>query len=341
MTMLSPSQKAHLYVTAAAQWGIHAPLLVALAQVQGQPQLPQGETGLGMTPAGSLPPTTVQDFGGQVQAAAQTLCHMLDYLQAWEHLGPTGTNLWDGQRGTYTAALVQRVAQGYSPDRHHGYTNGDYTNGGYTNGGYSPASGVSDRIEPEPFQQLSQPPQQLQPPQQPVPSLSAPPQASATVGTFAPFPISSPSQPSAPLAQLEPCNAHRLIQAYDWACVQEVQGWDLPQDWTWLDGRLQQVCQRLPRFYRDLNFQREALLSAAQVWLGQADREQLLAYWGNPSPLDLPALCFRFLQERLAAGGDRPLLAPPQREALILLVQRWHQWPSRLGTLLALVVCQA
>ncbi|MEB3162777.1 MAG: hypothetical protein VKK80_06080 [Prochlorothrix sp.] len=112
MSPFTPSQRSALYTEVAAQWGIHAPLLAALAQVQGQPQLAHDSTGLGMTPAGSRPLAAVQDFPGQVYAAAQTLRHLLDDRAAWDFLGTdsnvnttSGDNPWDKQRGTYTAAF--------------------------------------------------------------------------------------------------------------------------------------------------------------------------------------------------------------------------------------------
>ncbi|MGA1285195.1 MAG: hypothetical protein ACO34J_14215, partial [Prochlorothrix sp.] len=320
MSPLTPSQRSALYTEGSAQWGIHAPLLAALAQVQGQPQLAHDSTGLGMTPAGSMPLAAVQDFPGQVYAAAQTLRHLLDYRAAWDSISAdssntnnnsnsnnsnaNGDNLWDKQRGTYTEAFLKQVAEGYDPNR-----------------------------SPFPNPALRHPALPNAPHANPAPYSSAP---------YSPAPYNprqaGPPEPleSAPLAQLEPCNALSLIQAYDRACAQERQGWTLPDDFRGLDSQLQQICQRLPRFYRDLNFQREAILNAAQVWFGLPDRAQVLAQWHHPTPLELPAALFRFLQEVVTTGGDRPHFSPPQREALLLLIQRWHQWPSRQATLHAL-----
>lgn len=112
MKLLTSAQRDHLYRQAAIRTGIHKPLLSALHDVQTQPILPDGETGLGMTPAHQISLDTVNSFTGQVAIAANTLRCLTQTLidQGWK-----AADLWHSEQGRYSDAFLHRVAQGFTP----------------------------------------------------------------------------------------------------------------------------------------------------------------------------------------------------------------------------------
>lgn len=107
-----PEQRSLLYRQEARRTGIHAPILAALFQVQQQPALADGETGLGIAPANTITLAQVDRFAAQVYYAANTLCHLINDLTI---TGWQGGELWDSQRGCYTDRLLETIAAGYHP----------------------------------------------------------------------------------------------------------------------------------------------------------------------------------------------------------------------------------
>lgn len=112
MPTLTPSQRYSYYLLEAERTGIHLPLLAALYQVQKQPTLTDGETGLGISPANRVSLEQVNSFPEQVQYAANTLRSLTNSLVG---RGWGGSDLWSGETGRYSDRFVQAVAAGYLP----------------------------------------------------------------------------------------------------------------------------------------------------------------------------------------------------------------------------------
>jgi len=112
MKLLTSAQRDHRYRQAALRTGIHKPLLSALYEVQSQPILVDGETGLGITPANHISLDAVNSFGGQVAIAANTLrC----FTQTLINQGWKSADLWHSEQGRYSDAFLHHIAQGFTP----------------------------------------------------------------------------------------------------------------------------------------------------------------------------------------------------------------------------------
>ena len=146
--------------------------------------------------------------------------------------------------------------------------------------------------------------------------------------------VPSPNDPAA--ARLEPTHDMALLQAYlqDWALDREMAG--LPSgSLGWLDSALLQFAQELPRYYLGLSYQRQALLEASRLWLRLDQRSDTVAALLERDPADpilsgldgtrLDPALLQFLQQSSTSYSSYP----HQREALLRLVQIWHQCPSR------------
>lgn len=112
MTHLSPDQRNALYLQEAERVGIHKSILAALYEVHHQPQLEDGETGLGISPANQISLAQVNHLPGQVEYAANTIRAIADSLTA---KGWQSDDLWDADRGRYTKKLITAIAEGYVP----------------------------------------------------------------------------------------------------------------------------------------------------------------------------------------------------------------------------------
>ncbi len=112
MKLLTSAQRDHLYRQAALRTGIHPPLLTALHEIQTQPLLQDGETGLGITPANQISLDQVNTLTGQVKIAANTIRRLTQTLieQGWK-----AADLWHSEQGRYSDAFLHRVAQGFTP----------------------------------------------------------------------------------------------------------------------------------------------------------------------------------------------------------------------------------
>jgi hypothetical protein len=86
--------------------------LAALYAVQGQPQLADGETGLGIAPVNQVDMAEVDTFAAQVQYAANTLRSLTSGLaeQGWG-----GADIWDASVDRYSDRFLQAVAKGFTP----------------------------------------------------------------------------------------------------------------------------------------------------------------------------------------------------------------------------------
>ncbi len=112
MATLSPDQRNYYYLLEAERAGIHKPILAALYQAHCSPSLPDGETGLGVSPANRVALAQVNTFAEQVQFAANTIRSITDTLMAQ---GWHGSDLWNALQGSYTDQFIQKVASGYAP----------------------------------------------------------------------------------------------------------------------------------------------------------------------------------------------------------------------------------
>lgn len=111
MSTLLPAQRKHLYLQAATQIGIHAPLLAALYDVHKQPTLLDGETGLGITPTNQVSLDAVNSFTGQVHAAAIVVRTLMTFLIGQ---GRSSTDLWHSEQGRYSDEFLKQVANGWN-----------------------------------------------------------------------------------------------------------------------------------------------------------------------------------------------------------------------------------
>lgn len=113
MSQLNPEQKNYDYLLEAERVGIHKPILAALNAVHRTPQLADGDTGLGITPANQVIPINLDTFGEQTQYAANTIRALTDNLisQGW-----VGSDLWDMDQGRYSDKFLARIAKGYIPN---------------------------------------------------------------------------------------------------------------------------------------------------------------------------------------------------------------------------------
>jgi hypothetical protein len=111
MAALTPNQRNLLYLQAATRVGIHKPVLAALYQVQKQPLLADGETGLGIAPVNQIALPQVSSLVNQVWYAANTLRSLTAQLM---QTGWQPVDFWDGRQGRYSDRFLRRVAKGYS-----------------------------------------------------------------------------------------------------------------------------------------------------------------------------------------------------------------------------------
>jgi hypothetical protein len=113
MSQLNPEQRNYDYLTESERVGIHKPILAALYAVHRTPQLANGDTGLGITPANQVIPINLDTFGEQTQYAANTIRALTDNLisQGWQ-----GSDLWDAEKGRYSRKFLERIAKGYFPN---------------------------------------------------------------------------------------------------------------------------------------------------------------------------------------------------------------------------------
>ncbi|WOD37899.1 D-Ala-D-Ala carboxypeptidase family metallohydrolase [Nodosilinea sp. E11] len=112
MSTLAPDQRNYYYLLEGGRAGVHKPILAALYAVHNQPQLSDGETGLGLAPANQLAMTAIDTFSTQVQYGANTIRSLTQGLiaQGW-----SGADIWDASVGRYSDRFLQAVARGFTP----------------------------------------------------------------------------------------------------------------------------------------------------------------------------------------------------------------------------------
>jgi hypothetical protein len=140
-------------------------------------------------------------------------------------------------------------------------------------------------------------------------------------------------------ARLEPTNDAKLVQAYleDWTIDCKTVG--LSPNFSFLDPALRRFVESLPRYYLGISYQRQALLEAIRIWRKLDKRQSTLAALlerdesdptlanvvANVDEIRLDQPLLKFIQELPANFAGYP----HQREALLRLVQLWHQCNSR------------
>ncbi|MBD2110587.1 MULTISPECIES: D-Ala-D-Ala carboxypeptidase family metallohydrolase [Cyanophyceae] len=112
MSTLAPDQRNYYYLLEGERAGVHKPILAALYAVHNQPQLTDGETGLGIAPVNQVDMGEVDTFAAQVHYAANTLRSLTNGLieQGW-----SGADIWDVSVGRYSDRFLQAVANGFTP----------------------------------------------------------------------------------------------------------------------------------------------------------------------------------------------------------------------------------
>ncbi|NJP11186.1 MAG: peptidase M15A [Leptolyngbyaceae cyanobacterium RU_5_1] len=139
-------------------------------------------------------------------------------------------------------------------------------------------------------------------------------------------------------ARLERCDFNTLRQTYISLTAKEIQASGLPINQAYLDQALRSQIEHLPSQYLNLSHQRDAFLELVRLWFGLDEWEGVIAKL-LPDPIDaivepasLDVALIRFVQQALPSYTGYP----HQREALLRLVQRWHQLDTRETTILAL-----
>lgn len=136
-------------------------------------------------------------------------------------------------------------------------------------------------------------------------------------------------------ARLEPTSDAKLAQTYldDWTTDYKSNG--LSPNSGFLDPALLRFAEEVPRYYLGISYQRQALLEATRIWRKFDTRQSALAALLERDESD-PALAnfdatrldqalLQFIQQLPSGYGGYP----HQREALLRLVQLWHQCNSR------------
>jgi len=143
-------------------------------------------------------------------------------------------------------------------------------------------------------------------------------------------------------AQLEAVDGQMLLQAYITDITANFRADQLPQNLAFLDKALITFGERIPQYFMNLAYQRDALLEAVRLWRKLDTRMAAIASILRVNETD-PSLAS--LDE---SALDRPLVQfiiqispfyagyPHQREALLRLTQLWRRLDSREEAIAAL-----
>jgi hypothetical protein len=141
------------------------------------------------------------------------------------------------------------------------------------------------------------------------------------------------SDPAA--ARLEPTTDSKLLQAYVENWIIDCKTVGLPASFAFLDPALLRFIEDVPRYYLGISYQRRALLEVNRIWHKLDTHQSTLAALlereeSDPALANLDQTCLdqpllQFLQQVPANYTGYP----HQREALLRLVQLWHQCSSR------------
>lgn len=132
-------------------------------------------------------------------------------------------------------------------------------------------------------------------------------------------------------ARLEPCAGDQLWTTYSTAVQRQTP--TRPADQRFLETALVEFVQALPAHYQHLPHQQTALYEMARLWQKQdtvaAALQQLDAGLMVPPTTPATVQADGLVLQLVQRIPDTYAGYPHQREALLRLVQLWHQWPSR------------
>lgn len=308
MAPLSLPQRDQIFLTEAKRTGIHKPILAALYQVLKYPNLPDGDTGLGVIPMGAVTVQQVNTLEAQAYHAANTVRKIVDQLaqRGWQ-----GTELWDPRDNRYTEKLVRAIAAFYAPLAEDDQAMAD-----------------SERLKPDSLwgAYIQESSSSVDTALREVDGDVLDEKLLAFVQRVPRFYTGLPQQREAALETL------RLWRKLDTTSDAEKSlnvTAPIQSDGSHLDSALVQFIERLPANYTRLPHQRQALLSLAQLWR-QLDSPELtveallkdVSVEPDLSLLD-PAL-ITFVQRVSASYRQEP----HQRPALVEMVRQWRKLPS-------------
>ncbi|PSB33747.1 peptidase M15A [Stenomitos frigidus ULC18] len=318
MGQLTPAQRHALYIQEATRSGIHKPILAALYQVQTQPSLTDGETGLGIAPANQTTLEQVDTFVAQIQYAANTVRSLTHSLIA---AGWTSVELWNGEAGRYTDQFIEAIAAGYTAplsDQSAALLEAcDQT---------ALLQAYSDDLKVD--AQIAQMP------------LSFSYLDAALLAFLEALPYSYFSLPHQRHALLELVRLWRQLDQHEDAIALldiELADPSAIVDDAKLDSALRRFLLLVAPAYAGYPHQREALLRLTQLWQQLDSREAAIVALSKPLS---PSLSFNSIDAALMAvvqslpytyegRGD-------QRNALVEAFRLWHQLESRSATLIEL-----
>jgi Peptidase M15 len=135
-------------------------------------------------------------------------------------------------------------------------------------------------------------------------------------------------------ALLETSDYETLLHSYLEDVAADYHASRLPEDLAFLDPNLLQFIERVPQYYQNLPYQRNALLEAARLWRKlDTQAEAIAAFNGTTTVADSEGLNEGQLDPALLQFIQQvpPYYAgyPHQREALLRLLQLWRQVDSR------------
>ncbi|OLP19229.1 peptidase M15A [Leptolyngbya sp. 'hensonii'] len=319
MAKLTPDQRNAFYLLEAERTGIHKSILAALYAVHEQLLLPDGETGLGISPANRITLEQVNSFPGQVQFAANTIRILTDSLvtSGWK-----GNDLWDADRGRYAEKFLRKVADGYAPPS------------------TSPVAARLEIADPEALQQAYITDLNIDFKAEKLPQNLAY-LDSALLGLTERLPSYYLRLPYQREAILEAVRIWRKLDSQQ-AAIESLQLQppptpDTPPDEPALDQALVQFMQRASLNYGGLPYQREALLRLAQLWRQLDSREAAIRDLGNNNS---PETKLNIIDPALIAFVERvPQYYKSQgvhRNALVEGFRIWRKLDSRPSALVAL-----
>lgn len=257
MSTLAPDQRNYYYLLEGGRAGVHKPILAALYAVHNQPQLTDGETGLGIAPVNQVDIAEVETFAAQVQYAANTLRSLTNGLveQGW-----SGSDIWDASVGRYSDRFLQAVAQGFTP-----------------------AEGDRDAAQLEPSDAAAL----LQAYLEDLSTDYSGAQLPQTVGQLDPALLAFAERVPPNYGRLDfqrqaMVEAVRLWRQLDTAAavydVLSVPVVDQVPDEAALDNALVGFMQSVARYYAGYPNQREALIRLVQLWRAMDAREEAIAW---------------------------------------------------------------
>ncbi|OKH16916.1 D-Ala-D-Ala carboxypeptidase family metallohydrolase [[Limnothrix rosea] IAM M-220] len=320
MSQLNPEQRNYDYLVEAARVGIHKPILAALYAVHRTPQLIDGNTGLGITPANQVIPLKLDTFAEQTQYAANTIRALTDNLieQGWG-----GTDLWDTEQGRYSDKFLQYIAKGYIPKS----TEKDI-----------------GRLEPSDYEALKK--AYINDIQTDYDGADLPKNLSRLDQALVQF-VERVGQyykglPHQRESMLETVRIWRKLDSHDAVIESLVQGTDLNADTideTELDLLLTHFIKRVSPNYGGFPHQREALIRFVQLWRQMESRETTIQALdkADVSAEDLEVLdpaIMRFVKN----ASQYYVGKGSQRNSLTEALRLWRQLNSRQSVLSSLGV---